>query len=94
MRAAAAVRQQPGTALPHLAVCLRTPSDGASCGACHCCCPPCVNCRLGGAHPKYLTPSEVREVLRRMWELNEPILAFIYPTGEAGTAAWRFTIEA
>ncbi|PSC74762.1 beta and beta-prime subunits of DNA dependent RNA-polymerase [Micractinium conductrix] len=38
---------------------------------------------LGGAHPKYLTPSEVREVLRRMWELNEPILAFIYPTDVA-----------
>ncbi len=36
---------------------------------------------LGGANPKYLSPSEVKEVLRRMWELNEPILAFIYPTG-------------
>lgn len=39
-------------------------------------------CRAGGTNPKYLTPSEVREVLRRMWELNAPILAFIYPTGE------------
>lgn len=38
-------------------------------------------CRLGGQHPKYLTPSEVREVLRRMWALNAPILAYIYPTG-------------
>lgn len=34
------------------------------------------------ANPKYLTPSEVREVMRRMWTLNEPILAYIYPTGE------------
>ena len=38
-------------------------------------------CRLGGTNPKYLTPSEVREILRRMWDLNAPILAFIYPTG-------------
>lgn len=36
---------------------------------------------LSAASPKYLTPSEVREVLRRMWQLNEPILAYIYPTG-------------
>ncbi|EFN55686.1 hypothetical protein CHLNCDRAFT_133943 [Chlorella variabilis] len=35
---------------------------------------------LSGGHPTYLTPSEVKEVLRRMWELNEPILAYIYPT--------------
>lgn len=38
-------------------------------------------CSLGGANPKYLTPSEVMEVMRRTWELNEPILAFIYPAG-------------
>ncbi|KAL4436828.1 hypothetical protein ABPG75_003967 [Micractinium tetrahymenae] len=38
---------------------------------------------LGGANPKYLTPSEVREVLRRMWELSAPILAYIYPTDVA-----------
>ena len=41
----------------------------------HLLCRPSVN-------PKYLTPSEVREVMRRMWALNEPILAYIYPTGE------------
>jgi len=38
---------------------------------------------LSGDAPKYLTPSEVREILRRMWELNEPILAYIYPTDVA-----------
>jgi hypothetical protein len=43
--------------------------------------PGLAPCRLGGTNPKYLTPSEVREILRRMWDLNEPILAFIYPTG-------------
>lgn len=30
--------------------------------------------------PKYLTPTEVREIMRRLWELSEPILAYIYPT--------------
>ncbi|KAL4526208.1 hypothetical protein Ndes2437B_g07463 [Nannochloris sp. 'desiccata'] len=38
---------------------------------------------LSGDTPKYLTPTEVREILRRMWELNEPILAYIYPTDVA-----------
>ncbi|KAI3425875.1 hypothetical protein D9Q98_007848 [Chlorella vulgaris] len=42
-----------------------------------------VEASLGGANPKYLTPSEVMEVMRRTWELNEPILAFIYPADVA-----------
>jgi len=44
---------------------------------------PFRNPRSPSANPKYLTPSEVREVMRRMWALNEPILAYIYPTGES-----------
>jgi hypothetical protein len=50
--------------------------------AAHLCPAPCRS--LAAAHPKYLTPTEVREVLRRVWDLNEPILAYIYPTGEPG----------
>jgi DNA-directed RNA polymerase I subunit RPA1 len=38
---------------------------------------------LSGDTPKYLTPTEVREIIRRMWEINEPILAYIYPTDVA-----------
>jgi DNA-directed RNA polymerase I subunit RPA1 len=38
---------------------------------------------LSSDTPKYLTPTEVREILRRMWEINEPILAYIYPTDVA-----------
>jgi len=44
--------------------------------------PPSASVLAGGT-PKYLTPTEVREILRRMWELNEPILAYIYPTDVA-----------
>lgn len=33
--------------------------------------------------PKFLTATEVREIMRRMWELNDPILAYIYPTDVA-----------
>lgn len=38
---------------------------------------------LSGDTPKYLTPTEVREILRRVWDINEPILAYIYPTDVA-----------
>ena len=43
--------------------------------------PRSLSSRRAGEHPKYLTPSEVLEILRRMWELNEPLLAYLYPTG-------------
>ena len=33
--------------------------------------------------PKFLTPSEVRDIMRRMWKINEPMLAYIYPTDVA-----------
>jgi DNA-directed RNA polymerase I subunit RPA1 len=52
---------------------------------------------LSGDSPTYLTPTEVREVMRRFWELNEPLLAYVYPAdvarrqrrraGPAGAAA-------
>ena len=38
---------------------------------------------LSGDTPKYLTPTEVKEILRRMWTINDPILAYIYPTDVA-----------
>lgn len=35
------------------------------------------------AGPQYLTPTEVREILGRLWRKSEPILSFIYPTDVA-----------
>lgn len=33
--------------------------------------------------PKYLTPSEVQEIMRRLWQTSEPLLAYIYPADVA-----------
>lgn len=35
------------------------------------------------SNPKFLTPVEVKEIMKRMWDLNDPLLAYIYPTDVA-----------
>lgn len=35
--------------------------------------------------PRYLTPSEVEEVLRRMWTKNAPILALLFAADKSAT---------
>lgn len=42
--------------------------------------PSAASAGLTGDNPTYLTPTEVREIMRRMWELSEPLLAYVYPT--------------
>jgi DNA-directed RNA polymerase I subunit RPA1 len=37
----------------------------------------------GGADPSYLTPTEVREVLKRVWAANAPLLALVFPAEAA-----------
>ena len=44
---------------------------------------PSAAAELSGDTPKYLTPTEVREILRRVWDVNEAILAYIYPADVA-----------
>lgn len=35
--------------------------------------------------PRYLTPSEVQEVMRRMWAKNAPILALLFAADKSAT---------
>lgn len=55
----------------------------------HCChstqplCCPTAPRVTANENPKYLSPAEVKEIMRRMWELNEPLLQYIYPTDVA-----------
>ena len=34
--------------------------------------------QVGDSRPRYLTPAEVQEILRRMWARNGPILSLLF----------------